>query len=213
MKRSLYSVSRCATRPSLCLSICARTFLSIRSSAQPRLLANARIAKATSPVVNRTPFFARWRPLRGCAFSSPVPAILRKFTSPLKVESDIAGPAASVDRAAFDTHGDTSWAEIPTGSRLLPYFTACYPLSRAGAAITVRARASFIARQTPLDRRQRPFASSRERDVAVLQRDRADALARCRKERIEHGRRSHEDRRLADAAPESARRHNDRFDF
>src|SRR6516164_6982805 len=34
---------------------------------------------------------------------------------------DIAGPAASVDRAAFDTHGDTSWTEIPKGSSLLPY--------------------------------------------------------------------------------------------
>ena len=33
------------------------------------------------------------------------------------------------------------------------------------------------------------------------------------KERVEHSRCGYEDRRLADAVPESARSHNDRFDF
>src|ERR1700758_1873480 len=59
----------------------------------------------------------------------------------------------------------------------------------------------------------RRFASSRERDVVVLERDRSDTLAGCREERIEHGGGGDEDRRLADAAPESAGRHDDRFAF
>jgi hypothetical protein len=40
---------------------------------------------------------------------------------PWKGGPNIAGPAASVDRAAFDTHGDTSWTEIPQRSSPLPY--------------------------------------------------------------------------------------------
>src|SRR5262249_59947996 len=40
---------------------------------------------------------------------------------PWKGAPEIAGPAASVDRAAFDTHGYTVWTEIPKGSSLLPY--------------------------------------------------------------------------------------------
>src|SRR5262249_38837035 len=49
IKRSLYSVSRCGTWPSLCLSICARTFLSIRSSAQTPF--GEYILQADNPVV------------------------------------------------------------------------------------------------------------------------------------------------------------------
>src|SRR5438552_10138010 len=59
----------------------------------------------------------------------------------------------------------------------------------------------------------RRVLSSRERDVVVLERDGADALAGGGKERIEHGGRGDEDRRLSDAAPEAARRHHDRFDL
>src|SRR5262249_38952640 len=55
------------------------------------------------------------RSLRQCA---PYCVNLRQ---PWKGAPDIVGPAASVDRAAFDTHGDTSWTEIPKGSSLLPY--------------------------------------------------------------------------------------------
>src|SRR6516162_9704713 len=59
----------------------------------------------------------------------------------------------------------------------------------------------------------RRFASSRKRDVVVLQRERADALARGRKVRIEHGGRGDADRRLADATPETAGWHKGRFDL
>src|SRR6266566_6632986 len=55
--------------------------------------------------------------------------------------------------------------------------------------------------------------SLRERDVVGLQRDRVDALAGRGKVRVEHGRRGYEDRRLADAAPETAGWHEDRFDL
>src|SRR5262249_17017642 len=54
------------------------------------------------------------RSLRQCA---PYSVNLRQ---PWKGGPNIAGPAASVDRAAFDTHGDTSWTEIPQRSSPLP---------------------------------------------------------------------------------------------
>src|SRR5262245_28057849 len=56
-------------------------------------------------------------------------------------------------------------------------------------------------------------ASSCERDVVVLERDRANALAGGGKERIEHGGRGDEDRRLAHTTPEPARRHDDRLNL
>src|SRR6476646_5533311 len=59
----------------------------------------------------------------------------------------------------------------------------------------------------------RRFASLRERDVVVPQRERADALARGGKVRVEHGGRGDADRRLADATPETAGWHDDRFDL
>src|SRR5205823_6921146 len=52
---------------------------------------------------------------------------------------------------------------------------------------------------------------SRHVDVVVLQRERADALSGRREVGVHHGRRRHADGRLADAAPESAGRHDDRF--
>src|SRR2546430_8648637 len=55
--------------------------------------------------------------------------------------------------------------------------------------------------------------SSGERDVVVLEREGADALAGRREIRVEHGGRGHEDGRLADTAPEVVRRHDDRFDL
>src|SRR5262249_35063925 len=59
----------------------------------------------------------------------------------------------------------------------------------------------------------RPRPPSRELDVVSLERERADALAGRREEGIEHGRRGDEDRRLTDAAPEAAGRHDDDFDL
>ena len=47
----------------------------------------------------------------------------------------------------------------------------------------------------------------------VLQRERADALAGRGEERVEDRGRGHADRRLADAAPEPAGRHDDRLDL
>jgi hypothetical protein len=56
----------------------------------------------------------------------------------------------------------------------------------------------------------RRFVPLRERDVVALERDRTDALARRGKVRVEHRRRGDADRRLAHAAPETARRHEGR---
>src|SRR5437867_4528553 len=50
-------------------------------------------------------------------------------------------------------------------------------------------------------------------DAVVLQRDRAEALAGRGEERVEDRRRGYADRRLADAAPEPAGRHDDRLDL
>src|SRR5258708_2572089 len=52
---------------------------------------------------------------------------------------------------------------------------------------------------------------SGEGDVLVLQRHRADALSRRREVGVEHRGRRHANGRLADAAPEAAARHDDRF--
>src|ERR1700745_4468068 len=54
---------------------------------------------------------------------------------------------------------------------------------------------------------------SGERDIVVLERERADAVASGREIRIENGGRGHEDGRFAHAAPEVARWHDDRFDL
>src|SRR5262249_16573455 len=62
-------------------------------------------------------------------------------------------------------------------------------------------------------RRPAPRPPSRELDVVSLERERADALAGRREEGIEHGRRSDEDCRLTDAAPEAAGWHDDDFDL
>jgi hypothetical protein len=43
----------------------------------------------------------------------------------------------------------------------------------------------------------------------VFQRERSDALSGCREDRVEDGWGGYEDRRLADAAPEPTRWHND----
>src|SRR6185369_15421746 len=60
----------------------------------------------------------------------------------------------------------------------------------------------------------RAFATAlHHRDAVVLERERADALAGRRGERVEHRRRGHADRRLAHAAPEPAGRHDDRLDL
>src|SRR5215472_6666065 len=70
--------------------------------------------------------------------------------------------------------------------------------------------ASTGGRRRPM--RPPPRGVSRHLDVVVLQRERADALARGLEERIEHGGRGDADRRLADATPETAGWHDDRLD-
>src|SRR5262245_55303358 len=50
-------------------------------------------------------------------------------------------------------------------------------------------------------------------DVVVLERERADPLARRPEVGVEHGGSRHADRRLADAAPEATGRHDDRLDL
>src|SRR6266446_6309764 len=60
------------------------------------------------------------------------------------------------------------------------------------------------------DRRSR---SSRRADAVVLQRDRAEALAGRRVDRVEHRRRGHPDRGLADSAPEAAGGHDNGLDL
>src|SRR6266446_4049574 len=60
------------------------------------------------------------------------------------------------------------------------------------------------------DRRSR---SSRRADAVVLQRDRAEALAGRRVDRVEHRRRRHPDRGLADAGPEAAGGHDNGLDL
>src|SRR5215469_4344463 len=49
--------------------------------------------------------------------------------------------------------------------------------------------------------------------VVALQRERADALAGCSKDRVAERRRHERWRRLANAAPESAARHDNALDF
>src|SRR6476660_975837 len=62
----------------------------------------------------------------------------------------------------------------------------------------------------PLGRR--PIALGQAQAV-VLERGLTVALAGRRCDRVEHRGRGHEDSRFADAAPESARRHDDRLDL
>src|SRR6478672_2466323 len=83
--------------------------------------------------------------LRQCA---PYCVNLRR---PWKGGPDIAGPAASVDRAAFDTHGDTSGIEIPQCSSLLAH-RVCYRLGGNTAAGSAPPRFRTI-QVCPKDRR------------------------------------------------------------
>src|SRR5690349_2545553 len=55
------------------------------------------------------------------------------------------------------------------------------------------------------------FSRSGKYDIEIGQRHRTDALAGRGEVGVEHGRRSDGARRLADAAPEAAARHQDRF--
>src|SRR5260221_13826953 len=50
-------------------------------------------------------------------------------------------------------------------------------------------------------------------DAVVLERERADTLARCRKVSVEHGRSRHRDGGFTDAAPEATGGHHDGFDM
>src|ERR1700739_3952830 len=57
------------------------------------------------------------------------------------------------------------------------------------------------------------FFGSGKGDVLVPQRCRADAFSRCREIRIKSGGARHAVRRLADAPPDPAARHDDRLDL
>src|SRR5262249_10829586 len=84
-------------------------------------------------------------------------------------------------------------------------------VGRAKETFTSRGQTYWQSRPVPapplLADAERPagrsthLRSSRQPDIVVLQPDRADPLARCRKGRIAHGRRSREDRPLAEAGP------------
>src|SRR5207248_39854 len=80
------------------------------------------------------------------------------------------------------------------------------------SAVAAPARLTHLAAAESGGRPWPPASFSlRERDVVVSERHRAHALTRRGKVRVEHRRRGDADRRLADAAPETARRHDDRF--
>src|SRR5262250_1401796 len=115
-------------------------------------------------------------------------------------------PSIPVSSQAFCTLCSTPFCASPSIVVICRPATALNGIEHERIAIpstcTVQAR--------PFGRR---FVSSRERDVVVLQRERADALARSGKVRVEHGGRGDADRRLADAAPETAGWHDDRFDL
>src|SRR5262245_22710085 len=81
--------------------------------------------------------------------------------------------------------------------------------TRQGTAIASRALRIFYEMKTAADLGRR-FVHLRERDVVALERDRTAALARCGEVRVEH-RRRRDAHGLADATPETARWHDDRF--
>src|SRR6516225_7822101 len=90
-----------------------------------------------------------------------------------------------------------------------------YPRGRIARGNSAGGAACALTGRTRRPMRPPPGAFSRHLDVVVLQRERADALARSLKERIEHGGRGDADRRLADAAPRIAASgwHEDRLDL
>src|SRR5262245_26998137 len=72
------------------------------------------------------------------------------------------------------------------------------PAPWLGRVLAASTGVSISSARTP------PSAYLHHRDAVVLQRERADTLARGGEERIQHGRCRHADRRLADPAPEPA---------
>ena len=82
------------------------------------------------------------------------------------------------------------------------------------AAPAMERRVNFMDKTFTRTRRPSGRApGSRKFDVMILQRKRADSLARRTEERVENRRPCDADRRLADATPEAATRHDDRFDL
>src|SRR6202051_973353 len=80
-------------------------------------------------------------------------------------------------------------------------------------SLRVGRRVTSISTIRKLERRPRGRRSlvSGEGDVLVPQRHRTDAFAGCREIGVEHRRSRNTDGRLANAAPEAAARHHDRF--
>src|ERR1700722_8783069 len=82
------------------------------------------------------------------------------------------------------------------------------------AAPAMERRVNFMDKTFTRTRRPSGRASgSRKFDVMILQRKRANSLARRTEERVENRRPCDADRRLAYATPEGATRHDDRFDL
>src|SRR5258708_27828526 len=92
-----------------------------------------------------------------------------------------------------------------------------FPPGRAAPGNAARSAARICRRSAPWGIERRPFRPppriSGECDVLIPQRHRTDSLSGCREVGIEHGRRRDADRRLADAAPEAAARHDDRLNL
>src|SRR5262252_129998 len=70
---------------------------------------------------------------------------------------------------------------------------------------------TLAVRSRSVSRGQGPPPCLHQLDAVVLQRDRAEALTGRVEKRVQHRRRGHADRRLADPAPDLAGGHEDRF--
>jgi hypothetical protein len=135
--------------------------------------------------------FFRFQTMKGLSMEFVVEKVRHYCRNP-RCRSKLAAPVSN-PREAFCTRGCyNTW-----------YFPPPSPPTRRGDSVgRARARCGSIAQLLlcPLQ-------------IVVLQRERADALAGCSKDRVAE-RRCHERwRRLANAAPESAARHDNALDF
>src|SRR3954468_12210967 len=146
--------------------------------------------------------------------SSEKPLAMRSITVAARLperNSCIAATISFGSRPATGGTGEPSragaWqpeqAAAPGGGGVCAPAGTARPARRAAtsADFALMDRSSGEARR----RGAPPSPSSGLAEVVVLQRQRADALARRREERVQHRRRRDRDGRLADAAPEAAR--------
>src|SRR5580704_3413352 len=137
-------------------------------------------------------------------------------------------PAEPCDMAGIGSAAEATAAAVVSKSRrLMGFFMSlqsfweAYQFAIALISGFVKPLAILAPVERPVDlqnrRMRRPAGRrslcSNEGDAVVLQRERADAVARCRKQRIEHSRRGDTDCRFADPAPEATRWHDDGFHF